>query len=82
MICGAALIIASVAFTIYDRANFLHAKSDDLATSAKMIGLNSTAALTFHDPRTTREILSSRANWLTFSPNFIRSTARSRNRIG
>ncbi len=55
--CGVALFVASVAFTLYDRASFLHAKADDLSASAKMIGSNSTAALTFHDAGSAREIL-------------------------
>jgi two-component system, sensor histidine kinase and response regulator len=56
--CGVALVVASVAFTLYDRATFLHAKTEDLIASAKMIGANSTAALTFHDAGSAREILS------------------------
>ncbi len=56
--CGVALFVASAAFTICDRTTFLLAKTNDLIASAKMIGSNSTAALTFHDSRSTREILS------------------------
>jgi two-component system sensor histidine kinase/response regulator len=56
--CGVALVVASVAFTLYDRTTFLHAKREDLIASAKMIGSNSTAALTFHDADSAREILS------------------------
>jgi PAS domain S-box-containing protein len=56
--CGVALVVASVAFTLYDRTTFLHAKREDLIASAKMIGSNSTAALAFHDAGSAREILS------------------------
>jgi len=56
--CSAALLVASVAFTIYDRSTFLRSKTADLIASAKMIGSNSTAALTFHDAKSAREILS------------------------
>ncbi len=56
--CGVALVLASVAFTYYDRTTFLHSKTEDLIASAKMIGSNSTAALTFHDAGSAREILS------------------------
>ncbi len=56
--CGVALVVASAAFTIYDRTTFLRAKTADLIASAKMIGSNSTAALTFHDSGSAQEILS------------------------
>ncbi|MBZ5568651.1 MAG: response regulator [Acidobacteriia bacterium] len=56
--CGVALFVASAAFTIYDRTTFLRVKTRDLITSAKMIGSNSTAALTFRDARSAQETLS------------------------
>jgi two-component system sensor histidine kinase/response regulator len=56
--CAGALFVAAAAFTFYDRATFLHAKADDLVAAAKMIGSNSTAALTFHDAKSAGEILS------------------------
>ena len=56
--CAVALVVASIAFTLYDRTTFLHAKREDLIASAKMIGSNSTAALTFHDAGSARDILS------------------------
>ena len=55
---GAALLVASVAFTLYDRSTFLRAKTQDLAAVATMIGSNSTAAVTFGDARSAAEILS------------------------
>jgi PAS domain S-box-containing protein len=56
--CGAALVVATAVFTFYDRATFLSAKTDDLVSSARLIGANSTAALAFGDPNSAREILS------------------------
>src|SRR5713101_3366038 len=55
--CGAALVVAAVLFTLYDRATFLREKTQDLVASAKMIGSNSTAALSSHDTRLARELL-------------------------
>ena len=55
--CGVALFVATAVFTFYDRTTFLHAKTNDLIASAKMVGSNSTGALTFRDARTGREIL-------------------------
>jgi len=55
--CAAALVVAAGLFTLYDRATFLREKTQDLIASAKMIGSNSTAALSFHDIRLAREIL-------------------------
>jgi two-component system, sensor histidine kinase and response regulator len=55
--CGAALVVAAIAFTLYDRATFLREKTQDLIASAKMIGSNSTAALSSHDIRLAREVL-------------------------
>jgi two-component system sensor histidine kinase/response regulator len=56
--CAAALVLASVVFTLYDRSTFVSAKTEDLAVSAQMIGSNSSAALTFQDVASAREILS------------------------
>ena len=57
IVCSVALFVASAAFTIYDRATFRGAKIDDLLASARMIGANSTAALTFADANSAREAL-------------------------
>jgi len=56
--CVAALLVAAVTFTFYDRASSLRAKKQDLSVSAEMIGSLSTAALTFHDSLSAQEILS------------------------
>jgi PAS domain S-box-containing protein len=56
--CGIALFIASVLFTLYDRDTSLRAKIQDLEASAKMVGSNSTAALTFGDAKSAGEVLS------------------------
>ena len=55
---GAALLMASAVFTLYDRSTFLHAKAQGLDTSARMIGSNSTAMLSFGDAKSAGEILS------------------------
>jgi PAS domain S-box-containing protein len=51
------LLVASVVFTLYDRSTFVRAKTQDLNASAKMVGSNSTAALSFGDAKAAREIL-------------------------
>jgi two-component system, sensor histidine kinase and response regulator len=55
--CCLALVVASAAFTLYDRATFLRTKSFDLSATANMIGSNTTAALTFHDANSARDTL-------------------------
>src|ERR1700688_174260 len=55
---GVALLVASVVFTLYDRSTFLRAKTQDLSASARMVGSNSTAALSFGDAKSAGEILS------------------------
>src|SRR6202035_4112484 len=55
---AAALLVASVVFTLFDRSTFLRSKSQDLSASATMIGSNSMAALSFADAKSAREILS------------------------
>jgi len=55
---GVALLVASAVFTFYDRATFLHAKAQDLTATARMVGSNSTAALSFGDAKSAGEVLS------------------------
>jgi two-component system sensor histidine kinase/response regulator len=55
---GVALLVASAVFTLYDRSTFLHMKAQDLSASARMVGSNSTAALSFGDSKSAREVLS------------------------
>jgi PAS domain S-box-containing protein len=55
--CATALFVASVLFTLYDRDSARRAKVQDLNATAKMVGSNTTAALTFGDPKSAREIL-------------------------
>jgi PAS domain S-box-containing protein len=55
---AAALLVASVVFTLYDRSTFLSAKTQDLSASAMLVGANSTAALSFGDAKSAREVLS------------------------
>jgi len=52
-----ALLLATAAIFGYDLYAFRRAKVDDLNTLADVIGSNSTAALTFHDPNAAQEIL-------------------------
>src|ERR1700730_11992030 len=55
--CGATLVLVAVLFTLYDRATFLREKKQDLIAAARMIGSNSTAALSAHDIRLAREVM-------------------------
>ncbi|MGZ9226367.1 MAG: PAS domain S-box protein, partial [Anaerolineales bacterium] len=55
--CGVALLVSAAAFTLYDRTTFLRAKTNDLIASARVIGSNSTAALTFQDSQSAEETL-------------------------
>jgi diguanylate cyclase (GGDEF)-like protein/PAS domain S-box-containing protein len=57
VISAVALLVASVVFAIYDRSTFLRAKTQDLGAAATMIGSNSTAALSFGDAKSAREVL-------------------------
>ncbi|MDP9337668.1 MAG: hypothetical protein M3P45_02250, partial [Acidobacteriota bacterium] len=56
--CAVALLLASAAFTIYDRATFRAAKIQDVTTLADVIGLNSIGALTFQDISSATDVLS------------------------
>ncbi|MGD0965532.1 MAG: response regulator [Candidatus Acidiferrales bacterium] len=55
---GVALLVASAVFTLYDRSTFVHATTQDLTALARMFGSNSTAALSFGDVKSAREVLS------------------------
>ncbi len=52
-----ALVLASAVFTIYDWLTFQQTMMRDLSTLAEVLGANSTAALTFSDPRAAEETL-------------------------
>jgi PAS domain S-box-containing protein len=52
-----ALLVASAVFTLFDRSTFLRAKTQDLSVTARMIGSNSTAALSFNDAKSAGETL-------------------------
>jgi len=54
----AALLVASVVFALFDRSTFLRGKTQDLTVAARMVGSNSTAALSFGDAKSAGEILS------------------------
>jgi PAS domain S-box-containing protein len=64
---AAALVVASIVFTLYDRSTFLRSKTQDLSATATMIGSNSTAALSFGDAKSAKEILAA----LRAKPNVI-----------
>src|ERR1700689_1392141 len=55
---GVALLVASAVFTLYNRSTFLQTKAQGLSASARMVGSNSTAALSFGDAKSAREVLS------------------------
>ncbi|MHB8655160.1 MAG: response regulator [Terriglobia bacterium] len=54
---GLALLLSSAAFVTYDLVTFRGTMKSDLSTLADLIGTDSTAALTFNDPNTARDIL-------------------------
>jgi two-component system, sensor histidine kinase len=54
---GIALMAASAGLSFYARATLLRAKTQELYTAAKMVGSNSTAALTFRDQQAAEAIL-------------------------
>jgi len=54
---GAALVVACGAFLAYDRLAFRSTMTTDLSILAEIVGSNSTAALSFNDPKAAEEIL-------------------------
>ncbi len=57
LVSSVALLLACTVFAVYDMVSFRRAMVRDLSTAARIIGSNSTAALTFNDPNTAREVL-------------------------
>src|SRR5258705_9951295 len=57
LVSAVALVVATIVFTLYDRSTFLRARTQDLQAAAQMIALNSTAAMSFRDPKSATEIL-------------------------
>ncbi|MBZ5639720.1 MAG: response regulator [Acidobacteriia bacterium] len=53
-----ALLLASITFVSYDLVTFRRDRVNDLRTLGKVIGSNSTAAITFGDARSAQEMLS------------------------
>src|SRR5678816_1069461 len=53
-----ALLLAGVAFVVYEVISFRGAMTANLSTLASVIGNNSTAALKFQEPATAKELLS------------------------
>ncbi len=54
---GIALLLASAGFVTYEQVNTRQGMIRDLSVTARMIGFNSTAALTFDDPGFARQTL-------------------------
>ncbi len=54
---GIALLLACTAFVTYEQVNTRQGMTRDLSVTARMIGLNSTAALAFDDPGVARQTL-------------------------
>jgi signal transduction histidine kinase len=60
---GIALLVASAGLSFYARTALLRAKAQEVYTTTKTLGLNSTAAMTFRDRKAADDILSTlRAN--------------------
>jgi len=57
--CGAAILLASLIFGVYDVASFKSSLKNEMATLAEITGSNTTAALVFADANSARETLSS-----------------------
>jgi PAS domain S-box-containing protein len=56
--CTVSLFIAVAVFAVYDREAFVRSKVAELRTMAEIVGSNSTAALSFGDSASARELLS------------------------
>jgi len=56
---GAALLLACLAFVVYEMVVFRETMVDDLSITAAMVGDNSSAALTFNDPASAEQTLKS-----------------------
>jgi len=71
----AALLLACAAFVVIDIFSYREVMLKDLTTRAKIIGNNSTAALSFGDPKPVEEILSA----LSVDPNLIAASVTDAN---
>ena len=61
MITGAALLLSSAAFVLYDHFEFRKSMARNLAITAEMVGSTSSAALSFNEPGSADEIMRSLA---------------------
>ncbi|MGH9470340.1 MAG: response regulator [Terriglobia bacterium] len=59
VVVSAALVLSSLAFFAYERTALRNSMENDLQTLGEIIGLNSTAALTFGDQKAASELLDS-----------------------
>ncbi len=57
-VTGAALLVASVSFLVYDQLTFRETLVRNLSAQAQIIGSNSVSALTFNDPQAAENTLS------------------------
>lgn len=62
-VSGAALLMASMAFLVYDQLTFRDNLVRNLSAQAQIIGANSTSALTFNDPQAAENTLSALKNF-------------------
>lgn len=67
LVSGVALVLACLAFGLYDRATFRDAVHRNLSIQAQIVGANSVTALTFDDPHAAEATL----NALRASPNMV-----------
>jgi signal transduction histidine kinase len=63
LVSGAALLLASVGFLIYDQFAFRESLRRDLSAQAQIIGANSVTALTFNDPQAAENTLAALKNF-------------------
>jgi signal transduction histidine kinase len=67
LVSGVALVLAGIAFGVYDRATFRAAVQRNLSIQAQITGANSVTALTFDDPHAAEVTLGA----LRASPNVV-----------
>jgi signal transduction histidine kinase len=63
LVSGAALLLASLGFLIYDQFAFREALRRNLSAQAQIIGANSVSAITFNDPQAAENTLSALKNF-------------------
>ncbi len=56
---GVALLLAAIAFIVFEAIDFRHALVEEVTTTAEMTGYNSSAALSFNEPASAEQALKS-----------------------